>query len=254
MTTLADLRAEIDEIDDALHDLLIRRVEIGRRVAAAKASNGGDGGPNLRPGREMSILRRLADRNREPLRTATMVAIWRQIFSANLAMQTDLSVVVPTGAGLDATAWAHCGTVARITEVEDTDAALDAVAGGETLVAVLPGLDRLDDWRWWPRLTAYSDTTAQPRIIARLPLFEGTGSAGPADAFVVASAAPEPSGSDRTLFAVAPGGTSNAVLDVDPAGGWSLIEVDGYAERPTGLPGGHAWHRVGAYATPIAHS
>ena len=51
--SLDQLRAEIDQIDDALVRLLGQRVEIGRRVAAAK---GDATGPYLRPGREAAIL------------------------------------------------------------------------------------------------------------------------------------------------------------------------------------------------------
>lgn len=257
MTTLAELRAEIDEIDDALHDLLVRRVEIGRRVALAKAAGGDMGAPggtsiaNLRPGREAAIVHRLAARNRPPLEVSTLVAIWRQILAANLGQQTEISVAVPVGAGLDATAWSHCGTVARVMEVDGTDEALDAVASGRTLVAVLPGLDRVDAWRWWPGLLTSRADNGKPRVIARLPLFEPGPTDLATDAFVVAAIMPEASGDDRSLFAIAPGGSSNAVLDTDPVGGWSLVEMDGFTDYPSGLPEGHGWVHVGAYAAPI---
>ena len=52
--SLAQLRAEIDRIDDELLGLLESRVAIGRRVAAAK---GDASGPYLRPGREAAILK-----------------------------------------------------------------------------------------------------------------------------------------------------------------------------------------------------
>ena len=48
MASLSDLRNEIDEIDKRLHDLLMRRVEIGREVAEAKT--GTDAVPYIRPG------------------------------------------------------------------------------------------------------------------------------------------------------------------------------------------------------------
>ena len=44
MASLSDLRNEIDELDKKLHDLLMRRVEIGREVAEAKT--GKDSGPD----------------------------------------------------------------------------------------------------------------------------------------------------------------------------------------------------------------
>ncbi|MSP68599.1 MAG: hypothetical protein EXQ96_11060, partial [Alphaproteobacteria bacterium] len=54
---LRDLRSEVDEVDDALHDLLIRRAEIVERIAAAKQNPGVDAA--TRPAREAAIMRRL---------------------------------------------------------------------------------------------------------------------------------------------------------------------------------------------------
>ena len=69
--TLEGLRGEIDEIDDALQDLLIRRAEVSHAIAKVKqpASVQGNGtiAPALRPAREAAILRRLIARHRGDL-------------------------------------------------------------------------------------------------------------------------------------------------------------------------------------------
>ena len=39
MKTLEELRKEIDQIDKELHNLLVRRIEIGQEVAKAKKIN-----------------------------------------------------------------------------------------------------------------------------------------------------------------------------------------------------------------------
>ena len=52
---LAALRAELDGIDDGLHDLLMRRAAVVERVGALR------GKVPLRAGREAAILRRLVD-------------------------------------------------------------------------------------------------------------------------------------------------------------------------------------------------
>jgi len=96
--SLAQLRAEIDEIDDGLLTLLERRIAIGRRVAAAK---GDASGPFLRPGREAQILRRLAARlDGSDLPVPVMERVWREILAANLARQVEPVTVVwaPEGA------------------------------------------------------------------------------------------------------------------------------------------------------------
>ena len=41
MKTLEELRKEIDQIDKELHNLLVRRIEIGQEVAKAKKINSG---------------------------------------------------------------------------------------------------------------------------------------------------------------------------------------------------------------------
>lgn len=61
--SLTELRREIDAIDEATHDLLMRRAGIVERVRTAKG--GLDTGNAWRPAREAEILRRLADRHSE---------------------------------------------------------------------------------------------------------------------------------------------------------------------------------------------
>ena len=65
MKTLEELRKEIDEIDKELHNLLVRRIEIGQEVAKAKKINSG---LNLRPGREAQIMKRLVSEIRRCFR------------------------------------------------------------------------------------------------------------------------------------------------------------------------------------------
>ena len=62
--TLAELRAEVDRLDDALHDLLMQRAEVVTRIAALGAQ-----GKKIafRPGREAEIVRRLLARHQGSL-------------------------------------------------------------------------------------------------------------------------------------------------------------------------------------------
>ena len=55
---IAALRDEIDEIDDTIHDLLMRRMALANRISEAKRARGATGAL-LRPAREAAILRRL---------------------------------------------------------------------------------------------------------------------------------------------------------------------------------------------------
>ncbi|MGC8477535.1 MAG: chorismate mutase, partial [Acetobacteraceae bacterium] len=87
---LAALRAELDRMDDALHDLLMRRAAVVADVAATKPA----GGSGLRPGREASILRRLLARHAGPLPARGVVRIWRELLAATTAMQGPFSLAV----------------------------------------------------------------------------------------------------------------------------------------------------------------
>src|SRR5262249_28214418 len=97
---LAVLRLEIDAIDTAIHDLLIGRAEIVDRVAAVKGRGGASRpAPLFRGGREASILRRLAARNRKPLPLDTVFGVWREIITGLTRIQGDFGILAyaPTG-------------------------------------------------------------------------------------------------------------------------------------------------------------
>src|SRR5690242_5812086 len=80
---LAGLRAEIDRLDEAIHDLLMERARVVEKVAA----QGGKGRVALRPGREADIVRRLLARHRGHLPARAVARIWRELLAATTAMQ-----------------------------------------------------------------------------------------------------------------------------------------------------------------------
>ena len=248
VATLDELRREIDEIDATLHDLLIRRVEIGREVARAKS---GGSGPNLRPGREAQVMRRLAARNRAPLSGASVGRIWREILSANLNQQIAITAALfaPENAIYDL-AREYCGTASTLTRLDSAASVLDAVASGAAQIGILPGIECGAAWRWWPNLLDRS-SGPKPRIIARLPFF-GAGSET-IDALIIAAQEPEASGDDATLFAIPGSQDPGAGRVIDSWGDdtvWNLVAVDGFIEHPT--VAAHAtWYRLGAYANPV---
>ena len=248
MATLEELRGEIDQIDAQMHDLLIRRVQIGREVAKAKA--GADtSGPNLRPGREAQIMRRLAKRNREPLSIASVSRIWREILSANLNQQIAVNAAVfAPDIRVHDLAREYCGTASTIVAMDSAEAAVQAVSSGAAQFAILPGIESGKAWRWWPNLLGGS--AEKPRVLARLPYF----TAGPdtIDAMIIGPQEPEPSGDDVTLFAVKDEDTVEGGREIDRWDGsetWRLVEVDGFVNHESGHEEAHARrYRLGAYA------
>ena len=61
LSTLDDIRREIDRIDAEMHRLLIERSGVIERLIEIKKGQGG--GSAFRPGREASMLRAIAERH-----------------------------------------------------------------------------------------------------------------------------------------------------------------------------------------------
>ncbi len=199
-TDLAILRAEIDRIDDRLVDLLVERIAVVRRIAAAKGDRE-RGGLALRPAREAAILRRLVGRAGGRLPAATLVRMWRELLATTTRLQTPLSIAVwapPEAAGVWDVARDQFGSATPAERASSAVAALDRASRGTARIAVLPMPEEGRDW--WPALLEPS--WRRLAVIARLPFVEGSGPA----AIALAPLEPEPSRDDLSLL----------VLEVEP--------------------------------------
>src|SRR5476651_1426709 len=87
---LADLRKEIDRIDEGMHKLLMERAEIIDRLIAVKKSQ--ETGSAFRPVREAEMMRRLVQRHKGILPLDTVESIWRVIISTFTFVQSPFSV------------------------------------------------------------------------------------------------------------------------------------------------------------------
>lgn len=195
---LDDLRREIDEIDSALHDLIMRRAKIVENIAAAKGEQAASG---MRPGREAEILRRLAARHRGPFPRESLVRIWREIISAVTAMQGPYNVAVFDGeeGGLWDLSRDYFGSCTEISACSARRDVVGRVADGTVTHGVLPYPPEEDERPWWAGLWSPD----APRIVLRLP-FAGIGNARgrKAQALVIARIAPQPTGDDRSLIMI----------------------------------------------------
>ncbi|MFW5678894.1 MAG: chorismate mutase [Pseudomonadota bacterium] len=274
--SLADLRREIDDLDSAIADLLMRRHEIVAEIGRAKA---GSGAP-LRPGREAEVLRRLVGRTRGRLAPHAVVRIWREIFAAATRAQGAFGIAVcaPTG---ERVLWdlarAHFGAATPTLRVDRPAQAIRAIGEDSAQIAVLPAPG--DDVLWWTGLIE-----AQPRlhVIARLPFaaLDGNEASPTVEAFAVARLEPDPSSDDLSMLAMeATAGTSRGRLrELLAAAGFEaswravarphvespdavhLIEVDGFVSDDDPRLGQlsrdhmreiHRVVRLGAYARPL---
>src|SRR5947209_11048883 len=119
LPSLADLRREIDRIDEAMHRLLMERGDIIDRLIATK--NTAESGSAFRPAREADMMRRLVARHRGILPLDTAESIWRVIIATFTYVQAPFSVHAALSAGEAAmrdTARFHFGfTVPYVTHI-----------------------------------------------------------------------------------------------------------------------------------------
>jgi len=190
---LPALRAELDKIDDTVHELLMRRAEIVEHVARS-------GKPAaFRPGREASIIRRLVGRHHGSLPPVALVRIWRELLAGTTAMQGGFSLAVcdpDSGVPLTQLAREHFGALTPLRAYASAGQALMDVSQGAASVAVLPYPS--EDETWWIALLHH-----EPRlhIIARLPFWKPRPDGFPsAQALVVASTPADASEADQSLL------------------------------------------------------
>ena len=256
---LAALRDEIDEIDDTIHDLLMRRMALASRISRTKRA-AGIAGALLRPAREAAVLRRLMARHEGPFPFPVVVRIWSEIMSATLVAEGGFSVSVftvePEGDESRFTdlARVHFGAETPLVPARTESGVLRAVRDGRASVGVLPvpadamsGDVGVSAEPWW--LTLAVSDESRPMIVSRLPWLENAQvHSSTTSALVVAMTRPEPSGEDVSFLAAESSDTISrdriraALAETGIAvtgsvvwhgeggkpGRWQLIEVDGF--------------------------
>ena len=209
--TLAGLRAEIDRLDDAIHDLLMARAAVVARVI----SQGGKGRVALRPGREAGILRRLLHRHHGTLPRRAVVRVWREVLAATTSMQGPYAITVcepEPGNGYAQCAREHFGVLTPLRLYQSPAQAIAELGAGTATAAVLPLPAEEEAQPWWTSLLHRADPRSH--VVARLPFWAPRSEGAPrVQALVVAAVAPDPSGEDRSLIALElPPGQSRARL------------------------------------------
>lgn len=197
--TLDSLRRRIDEIDEALHDMIMQRAGVVQDITAAK-----NGDPlAMRPGREATILRRLADRHSGGFPLPELTRIWRELIAGCTRMQAPFAVAVHAPATQNELwdlARDHYGSHTPMTPVAGPIQAIRAVHDGSAAVAVVPWPVESDSDPWWQVLV--SDDPRTPRIVGSLPFIVTERHRDEPMALAVAQIDPEPTGDDHALVAV----------------------------------------------------
>ena len=248
-------------------------------VVAQIGALGVKGRTPLRPGREAAIIRRLLARHGGPFPRSGIVRVWRELINAFTAQQRPVLITVCEAEGGQATlglAREQFGALTPLRQHRTPAQAIREVSAGIATAAVLPlpAEGETPAAAWWTALLQADD----PRIhvVARLPFWAARPEGAPkVQAMVVAAAAPDPSGADRsllglelplevsrarlgTLLAAAGFSAGQVILRRDPGASTArvLVDVEGFVDdADPRLPALQTVLRppvvVGAYAIPV---
>ena len=112
--SLADIRREIDRIDDGILELIANRLDVVERVRAYKAGTGSLGTSPIRPGREAQILRRLIDRAGDRVPADLCFRIWRALIATASLKQAAIRIHGSAGSSLPLRRRHFCGNISAL--------------------------------------------------------------------------------------------------------------------------------------------
>jgi chorismate mutase len=208
--SLAELRREIDRIDEAMHRLLMERGEIIDRLIATKQTQ--ETGSAFRPAREADMMRRLVDRHKGILPLDTAESIWRVIISTFTYVQAPFSVHADLSAGDAAmrdSARFHFGFTVPFVPHADAASVVAAVSDSRGDLGLVPAFGTAGTGAWWSAL----ESDSAPKIIARLPFVERADHPAGVPVFVVSRAAADAMVRDVEVWSVRLAGWSNAAAE-----------------------------------------
>jgi len=208
--SLAELRREIDRIDEAMHRLLMERGEIIDRLIATKQTQ--ETGAAFRPAREADMMRRLVDRHKGILPLDTAESIWRVIISTFTYVQAPFSVHADLSAGDAAmrdSARFHFGFTVPFVPHADAASVVAAVSDSRGDLGLVPAFGTAGTGAWWSAL----ESDSAPKIIARLPFVERADHPAGVPVFVVSRAAADAMVRDVEVWSVRLAGWSTAAAE-----------------------------------------
>lgn len=245
---LAEIRREIDRIDEAMHLLLMERGAVIDRLVEIKRTS--ETGSAFRPAREADMMRRLAHRHQGRLPLATAEHLWRTIIATFTHVQAPFTLHVEQGAdalAMHDLARFHVGFDVPLVG-HGTPARVAAAVGASTGDLGLVRLDPNPVSAWWDALG-----DGGPQVMARLPFFASARHPAPSPALVLARPLGDAGAGDVSVWGVEDGG-SGAL----PEGAEILASVtrNGRRSRMAALRGDGPFCEgavaLGGYAAPEA--
>ena len=133
---LADLRVQIDAIDADMLALLNRRARVAEQVGEIKKH---EGTPFFRPDRVAQVIQKIQTANTGPLKGQHVAAIWREIMSACLALESPQRVAVlgPAGTFCEQAALEFFGSAVDLVYCTSFDEVFHATEAGSAQFGVV---------------------------------------------------------------------------------------------------------------------
>jgi len=203
--SLADLRRDIDRIDEAMHGLLMERGEIIDRLIAVKQTQ--ETGSAFRPAREADMMRRLVERHKGILPLDTAEGIWRVIISTFTFVQAPFSVHADLSAGdtlVRDTARFHFGFTVPFVAHMGASAVVAAVSDSKGDLGLVPAFAVAGAGAWWNAL----EFDSAPKVIARLPFVERSDHPAALPVFVISRVAADAMVTEVEMWSVRVAGWS----------------------------------------------
>src|SRR3990167_8901848 len=134
---LAHLRIQIDAIDKELLTLLNRRAQIAKQVGEVKKR---EGTPFFRPDRVAQVIEHIQQANTGPLKNSHVAAVWREIMSACLALESPVRVAYlgPVGTFSEQAALQFFGASIEHVPCISIDEVFRATSAGSAEYGVVP--------------------------------------------------------------------------------------------------------------------
>jgi chorismate mutase/prephenate dehydratase len=139
MDKLDSIRARIDDLDEKIQELINERARCAHEIAEIKQGAGSDTA-FYRPEREAQILRAVQARNKGPLSGEAMARIFREIMSACLALEQQLTIAYlgPEGTFPELAALKHFGSAINTKPMPAIDEVFREVEAGAVSYGVVP--------------------------------------------------------------------------------------------------------------------
>jgi chorismate mutase/prephenate dehydratase len=134
---LAPLRAQIDDLDRKLVDLLNERARVSIQIGKVKRDGSA---PIFAPDRHQRVIEQVRSHNQGPLPDACLEAIWRELMSGSVALQRPLRVgyLGPAGSFSHLAARMKFGVSTEYDALEDIASVFSEVSRGHIDLGLVP--------------------------------------------------------------------------------------------------------------------